>query len=83
MQVFQSAAHMADAYYWYSYLQKPSDAEILEWILWQYMHLYQCYMEAKPLIPNGRLVELSFHDLENDPLVEIKRIYDAFGCGVY
>jgi hypothetical protein len=28
LQVFQSATHMADAYYWYSYLQTPTDEGI-------------------------------------------------------
>ena len=74
---------MADAYYWYSSLQKPSDSEILEWVLWQYTHLYNCYMDAKPLIPPRRLVELSFHDLEKDPVAQISSIYKTFGYVIH
>lgn len=40
LQVFQSAKHMAATTYWYSYLNTPTDREILEFILHQYEILY-------------------------------------------
>ena len=42
VQVFQSAAHMADTYYWYTYLERPSDDAINDFILDQYDVLYRC-----------------------------------------
>eukprot|EP00242_Pyramimonas_sp_CCMP2087_P018003 CAMPEP_0198225954 /NCGR_PEP_ID=MMETSP1445-20131203/103237_1 /TAXON_ID=36898 /ORGANISM="Pyramimonas sp., Strain CCMP2087" /LENGTH=130 /DNA_ID=CAMNT_0043905645 /DNA_START=182 /DNA_END=574 /DNA_ORIENTATION=- len=70
---------MADAYYWYSYLQTPTDEDVVEWILWQYTHLYTCYVADRKLIEKSRLVEIAFHDLEKSPTDEIRRVYKTFG----
>lgn len=35
-QVFQSAANMADTYYWYTYLQRPTDNHVNDFIMDQY-----------------------------------------------
>lgn len=40
-QVFQSAAHMADTYYWYTYLQRPTDDIVNDFITDQYELLYR------------------------------------------
>ena len=54
VQVFQSAAHMADTYYWYCYLQRPSDQDVTSFILDQYDCLYGTYLADRELIPPGR-----------------------------
>ncbi|GAB4821231.1 hypothetical protein N2152v2_008277 [Parachlorella kessleri] len=81
LQVFQSAAHMADTYYWYCYLQRPSDQDITSFILDQYDCLYRTYLKDRELIPPGNLVEVSFAELDHDPLGTLRSIYHRFGWG--
>jgi hypothetical protein len=45
--------------------------------LYFYEKTIRTYEETKGLIPPGHLYELSFEDLEVDPLGETKKIYDA------
>lgn len=79
-QVFPSAVNMADTYYWYTYLRQPSDRVMTDFILDQYEELYRLYCRDRGLVPPGRLLELSFRDLEEDPIAVLRRVYDAFGC---
>ena len=81
MEVYRSAAHMADSTYWYSYLATPTDAEIQEFILNQYVVLYREYVAARGLIPEGSLHELSFDELQGDGMGAMRRLYDALGWG--
>jgi hypothetical protein len=77
-EIFQSATHMADAYYWYSYLQRPTDEQITEWILWQYEHLYDRYMAARALIRPSHHMEIAFAELDASPLQVLRRVYEHF-----
>jgi hypothetical protein len=54
--------------------------DVVEWILWQYTHLYACYVADRELIEKSRLVEIAFHDLEKSPTDEVRRVYETFGC---
>ncbi len=45
-QVFQSAAHMADTYYWYTYLERPVNDTITDYIMDQYDLLYRYLMSS-------------------------------------
>ncbi|EFJ40116.1 hypothetical protein VOLCADRAFT_108333 [Volvox carteri f. nagariensis] len=78
-QVFQSAANMADTYYWFTYLQQPTDNVTNEFIMDQYDILYRSYMADRSRIPADRLVEVGFSDLDSDPLGVLRRIYHQFG----
>ncbi|KAG2483954.1 hypothetical protein HYH03_017200 [Edaphochlamys debaryana] len=79
LETFQSAAHMAQTYYWYTYLQTPSDATINDFIMDQYDLLHGSYLAERHLVPPGRLLELPFAELEADPLGALGRVYEAFG----
>jgi hypothetical protein len=78
-QVFPSAVNMADTYYWYTYLRQPSDRIMTDFILDQYEELYRLYCRDRGLVPPGRLLELRFRDLDEDPIAVLQRVYDAFG----
>eukprot|EP00798_Chlamydomonas_sp_ICE-L_P014638 gene14638-20674_t len=45
VQVFKSAAHMADTYYWYTYLQRPDNELTTEFIFSQYELLYDSWSD--------------------------------------
>ncbi|GIL87732.1 hypothetical protein Vretifemale_15775 [Volvox reticuliferus] len=79
LEVFQSAANMADTYYWYTYLQRPTDQVTNDFIMDQYDIMYKSYMSERERIPAGRLVEVGFSELESDPLGALRRIYHQFG----
>ena len=74
--VFQSAAHMADSTYWYSYLARPTDDQVHEFILSQFVTLWKEYDTARKAVPAGNLVELSYEELVKDPPAALKRIYE-------
>jgi hypothetical protein len=38
--------------------------------------MYDSYLDERSLIPEGRLHELSFADLEQDPVGEVRKIYE-------
>ena len=81
--VFASAANMAATYYPYTYLQRPTAAAVTEFILAQYEILVGGYLEQRAAIPDGRLAELGFEDLDRDPLAALERIYDRLSLGPF
>ncbi|KDD76934.1 hypothetical protein H632_c62p3, partial [Helicosporidium sp. ATCC 50920] len=79
LDVFASAAHMADAYTWFVNLQGMGDEDLTEFVIWQFKALHEAYVADRGLIPDGNLVEVSFAELEERPLETLARIYAALG----
>ncbi|GAX82729.1 hypothetical protein CEUSTIGMA_g10155.t1 [Chlamydomonas eustigma] len=79
MDVFLSSAHFADTYFWYTSLQQPTDRHSTDYILDQYELLHKQYMADRALIDKDCLHEVSFDELEADPLSSIQAIYTKFG----
>ena len=48
-----------------------------------YRRMAEAYLEQKELIPGGRLVEISYEELETDKVGQIRRIYSALGLDGY
>ena len=46
-----------------------------------YRQMAEAYLEQKRLLPDGRLVEVLYEDLEQDKIGQIKRIYTSLGLG--
>jgi len=80
-ELFQSTAHMADTYLWHCALQVPTNEQVTEYILWLYEFLHDVYVKERTLIPENQLHELSFHDLEKDPIGQVEKIYTALRLG--
>ena len=70
--VYQSAAHMADTTYLFSYFNTPSDEQITEYILWQFEYLFRRYSEAALMKPTGcedeDIIDNN-HEVSNNSLV--------------
>jgi hypothetical protein len=64
--VLQSALNMADKTYWYSYLNRPTPEQILDFVITQFETLFDAYEADKSLIPQHNLVEVRFENLEAD-----------------
>ena len=81
VQVIQSAAHMANTYYWYSALQRPDDAATERFIMDQFVLLNRQYIRDRHLIAKENLIEVEFSALDSDPIRTINTIYDFFELG--
>ena len=48
-----------------------------------YRQMAETYLEQKELIPDGRLVEIRYEELEQDKMGQIRRIYEGLGLDGY
>ncbi len=76
-RVFQSFRHYFDTAVWHTYLQRPDRTVIDDRILSRYNLLHDAFFEERSLIPEGRFHEMSFEDLERDPMGEMRRLYES------
>jgi hypothetical protein len=74
--VFQSFQHYFDTAVWFTYLQQPNRRKVDERILRRYTVLYDAYFADRCLIPAGRHHELAFADLEQDPVGQLRLLYE-------
>jgi hypothetical protein len=56
-------------------LQSDPWPDLDDWILAQYREMYDAYFSQRALVPTGRLVEVSFEDLERSPLAVVREVY--------
>lgn len=73
--VYQSMRHMYQATLPLFQLQKMSVEDMEEHILSSYKMTMQHYLHDRALIPKGNLTEVRYEDLEQQPLVELERLY--------
>jgi hypothetical protein len=78
-QVFRSNQHYWDTAVWYTYLQKPDRSKLDLEILRRYRMLHDAFHAQRPLIPADRFHELSFTELESDPISSLRTIYQKLG----
>ncbi|MGQ0634231.1 MAG: sulfotransferase family protein [Planctomycetaceae bacterium] len=77
--VFRSMQHLLRAVHpWFS-VQSPSEHDLDERIIRLYREIYDVFLEERSLIPAGRFHEISFADLEADPMGEMRGVYRALG----
>ena len=62
-------------------LQRVDFDELLTKQLEVYRDMALAYLEQRRLIPEGRLVEIRYEELEQDKIGQVKQIYDALGLG--
>jgi hypothetical protein len=58
-------------------LQRPRPEELEDRTLQQYARMYDAFFEQRKLIPTGNFHEMSFEDLERDPIEEVRKLYEA------
>ncbi len=75
--VYQSTMHLRKTMFLENTLGPPSFNDSVEETLFLYEKCIRTYEETKSLIPEGRLHEIRFDDLEKDPTAEMKKIYEA------
>ncbi len=76
--VFHSTRKTLKAVAEFHRLQRAPVAEDLDdWILRMYRKMYDAYFEERSLIPAGQFCDVRFEQLEQDPLGQIRGIYEA------
>jgi hypothetical protein len=76
--VFHSTRKMLKSVAELHRLQSASTtSELDDWILRMYRKMYDAYFEDRSLIPAGQFCEVGFEQLEQDPVGQVRRIYEA------
>ena len=81
--VFQSTMKLYNTAVAGAYLQKPVDGSVVSGILRRYKDMYDVYFTQKASIPPGNLVEVSFEDMEVNPLKQMRVIYEKLSLPGY
>jgi hypothetical protein len=77
--VFQSFVHTHATGLPFARLQDTSIVDWTERIIRQYKEVYDAYFEQRGLIPDGHFHEMSFEELEQDPVGEMRKLYASVG----
>ncbi|MCG8441267.1 MAG: sulfotransferase [Caulobacterales bacterium] len=75
--VFQSTRNMERVTAGLYAYQRPDDRTLDDFILWRYRAMYDAFFRDLPSVPPGRLAELSFAELEGEPVAAVERVYRA------
>jgi omega-hydroxy-beta-dihydromenaquinone-9 sulfotransferase len=75
--VFQSSRHTYQTVIELHRVQRYRTDELDSWILGQYREMYDVFFEERSLIPAGRYHEMSFEQLEIDPIGQMRAMYQA------
>lgn len=75
--VFLSSQRYWDTAAWYTYLQRPDREFVDDQIIGRYRNLYDAYFAERDLIAADHLHEVSYQDVERDPVGQVAGIYDA------
>jgi hypothetical protein len=77
--VFRSTRHMMRAAQPLYHLRDEPIQDSDDRIISVYAEMYDAFFEERGLIPEGRLCEVGFEDLERDPVGVVGSVYEALG----
>lgn len=77
--VFQSTRHLNRVLTSALQFQRPDASDLDDVVLRRYRIMHDAYFDERELIPEGRLHEIAFADLEQDPIGQLHATYDALG----
>jgi LPS sulfotransferase NodH len=71
--VFQSSLHLQEKAtpFWALQKHRPSVERVIE----DYTEVYDAYFEQRPLIPAKNFCDISYDQLEQDPIATIEQVY--------
>lgn len=76
--VFNSTMHLRRKMFEANGLAKITCDNMEDDVCSAYTHLFERYHADKHLIPAGRLYEIKYEELEQDPIGELRKIYEFF-----
>lgn len=77
--VFRSSRHTFQILFQWSGLQRPNLDDLDDWVLRQGAEMYRCFFEDRSAIPRSALHEICYEELEQDPVGQMARLYQALG----
>lgn len=77
--VYRSFARAIEAVSPMIALQRAASADLDERIFRLYEEILDAFFEQRRLIPESRFCEVRFEDLEKDPLVQVRSVYERLG----
>jgi hypothetical protein len=83
IDVFLSTRHLYKKMVSTQYLQPASQEEVDAMIFDYYKKIVRKYLNERHLIPEGNLIELSYHQLKEQPEQEVEKIYRELGLPNY
>jgi omega-hydroxy-beta-dihydromenaquinone-9 sulfotransferase len=75
--VFQSTCRSLRILHRWQSVQRTAPHDVEDWVLGQYREMYNAFFQDKGLIPSGRFHEIAFEDLEREPAIEMRKLYEA------
>lgn len=75
--VFLSTRHLNEVLTRAMQFQRPDSSDLDAAVIRRYKIMYDAYFEERGLIPESRLCELAFEDLEHDPIGQIRQVYET------
>lgn len=79
--VFPSTVNLWKSLYETQGLQKPKFAGLEEHVFKTFVSLYDRIEEDRKLVPHGQFQELRYEDLIDDPIEELRKLYDELELG--
>jgi omega-hydroxy-beta-dihydromenaquinone-9 sulfotransferase len=79
--VFPSTVNLWKSLYVTHGLQKPTFAGLEEHVFETFTHMYKKLEEGRRLVEPSRFYELRYEELVQDPLGEMRRLYEHLGLG--
>ncbi len=76
--IFQSTRHLNEVLTRAMQFQRPDPSDLDTAVIRRYKIMYDVYFEERGLIPESRLHEVAFEDLERDPIGQIRQVYETF-----
>jgi hypothetical protein len=75
--VFRSTRHLIRSSQAFYHFREGPAQDGVDRIFRVYTEMYEAYFEERSLIPEGRLCEVGFEDLERAPAEAVRSIYEA------
>lgn len=77
--VYRSQLHFYDTVLWHTYLQRPDRSRMETEVLNRYRMVFDALFRDVPLVPKGQFHEVSFAQLERDPVGTVEQTYAQLG----
>jgi len=62
-------------------LQVPTGEGLEEYVYQTMVRMYEAFERQRPLIPAGHFCEVRYEDLVQDPIGQVRRVYEELGLG--
>jgi len=76
-RVIQSSLHTFEILYRWHGLQTPNPGELEDYTIGQYKAMYEDFFREKAAVPGKQFYEIAYESLEQDPIGELGRLYQA------